>query len=114
MRLVISLLALLLSGNAWSTDTANVIEHCERDEGRGDLYCVGYYSATVNATVRTTEVFKEAGSFDLFCPPDNFTMGIGIRIWQRYVEENPEMLTEQPYYSIILSLQDAYPIPCDS
>ena len=48
----------------------------------------------------------------LFCVPENFTNGIGIKIWQRYLEENPEMLTDDAFSTIVLSLKEAY--PCDN
>ena len=114
MRLIISLIAVLLSGNAWSLDTAELIEHCERNDGQGNGYCIGYYSGVVNATTHTISTFKvgEVEVFDFYCVPENFTMGIGKKIWQRYVEENPETLTDIPFYTITLSLQDAY--PCDN
>lgn len=114
MRKLILATCLMLSSNAWSLDTAKLIEHCERNDGLGDGYCIGYYSGVLQATANTIATFKTGGLgvFDFYCAPENFTMGIGVKVWKRYVEENPEMLTEDPFYTITFSLQDAY--PCDN
>ena len=110
MRPIISLIAVLLSGNAWAvSDTAKVVKTCEPGVGENQSFCVAYYSATVTATSAMWLLYDKP---KLFCAPKNFTNEIGIKIWQRYLEENPEMLTDAAFETIVLSLQEAY--PCDN
>ena len=91
MRLVISLVAFLLSSSAWSNiDSNDVVSECDDTQSAGEAFCVGYYSATITATTGTAGMLSED---KLLCLPDNFSTGIGIKIWQRYLEENPEKLT---------------------
>ena len=52
--------------------------------GENQSFCVGYYSATVTATSAMWLLYEKP---KLWCSPDNFTTEIGLKIWQRYVEE---------------------------
>ena len=104
MRSLILLISLMLCANAWSqaVSTNELMPICEEPERS----CMSYYSAAVSMA-SLIDGIDEAQPY--FCIPDNFNTRIGIKIWRRYVEENPEQLTDPAVGSILLSLMQAYP-----
>ena len=106
MRSLILLTSLMLCANAWSQalSTNELMAICEEPEL--ELSCSSYHSAAVS-TAWLMAGIDEAPPY--YCIPDNFNTGIGIEIWRRYVEENPEKLTDPAVGSILLSLIQAYP-----
>jgi len=111
-KLIIAIAALVVCSWAWAEifDSNWLYEECDGYDGKPSATCAAYYASTVDTTQILTSYF-EGDSF--FCMPENFTHGIGIKIWKRYMDDNPAQLTKKAIVTVNLSLQEAYPPPCD-
>ena len=109
---IIAIAALVACSGAWSApfDSNWLYEKCEELDGEPSVVCISHYAATVNTATIMTAYFEED---PLYCTPENFNLGIGIKIWRRHLDENPAQLTQPANLTIILSLQEAYPGPCE-
>jgi len=72
------------------------------DEGN----CLGFFAGVATTLSVVHSTFKQPS---LFCPPDAYSLGEGIDIWQKWLRDHPEQLQLAAAYTFIVSQEVAFP-----
>jgi hypothetical protein len=75
-----------------------------REFGQG-LYCIGF----VHGLVDMNTVYDADGAATFFCPPQEFTVGQGVRVVVKFLQDHPERLHKDEAILAVSALQQAFP-----
>lgn len=81
-----------------------ILPHCERGEERG-IVC----TALVAGFFQMHSLLKSQFGRGLYCTPPGVTAGQAIRIYLRYLQDNPARLHEEAGVLYGLAMAKAYP-----
>ena len=119
MRKLICALCLTLSCSAQAVAQddaalhAALVETCQSDLKQLRDLCAVYFRGVLDF-IQFTQDASDGEVPAFFCRPATLTPEIAVKIWNRYVEENPEHLTDPIIVSLLRAMLDAYPPPCEN
>ena len=89
---------------------SNKLQYMCEDIGSTDwAMCAGYFAGMQNIGAVWSGYAEIGGSKGPYCVSANVTPDIHLRVWQKYVEENPEELAKPAVVTYIGAMQDAFP-----
>ena len=87
-------------------------EQCKSEEGTsGFLACMAYFAGYSEASAIWREA-TVAAEYEVppFMPcPETVNRQVMIRVWLKFIEENPEKLEETPRWSILQAMIESFP-----
>lgn len=82
---------------------------CEDTGSADQAMCAGYFAGLQNSGAIWSAKAEIEGSEKLYCASSNVTPDIHLRVWQKFVDENPEMLAKTAIETYLAAMRDAFP-----
>ena len=102
--------ALLVTLPVQSQVGSNELLYWCEDTGSADQsMCVGYFAGLQNSGAIWSAKAEIEDSEKLHCASSDVTPDIHLRVWQKFVKENPEMLAKAAIESYLAAMRDAFP-----
>ncbi|GLS44360.1 Rap1a/Tai family immunity protein [Methylobacterium brachythecii] len=82
--------------------TPFLAQECQRAQGTGADFCVGYILAAFDALAITKTI----------CPGENSSTEQAVAVARKFIADNPKLWNRHPIFVVRLAFEDAF--PCDA